>query len=228
MIYLILFGAAKLTFVREYQTNNSPYFRNLMKLPEEYYLHADPVFVAKNLLGKKLSTNFNGELTSGIITETEAYAGITDKASHAFGDRNTQRTKTIYMKGGVAYVYLCYGIHHLFNVVTNHEGIPHAVLIRAIEPAEGIDIMMYRRNKLKLDHTLGAGPGSVSQALGIQTIHSGYNLTGSAIWLEDTGMLVPQKEIIASPRVGVAYAQEDALLPYRFRIKGNKWVSKAK
>jgi DNA-3-methyladenine glycosylase len=169
-----------------------------MKLPIEYYLHTDIVHVAKDLLGKKLSTNFNNELTSGIIVETEAY------------------------------VYLCYGIHHLFNVVTNIEGVPHAALIRAIEPSEGIEIMMERRKKAKLDYTLGAGPGSVSQALGIHTSHSGYSLTDSPIWIEDIGLTVPKKEIIASPRVGVGYAQEDALLPYRFRIKGNKWVSKAK
>jgi DNA-3-methyladenine glycosylase len=199
-----------------------------MKLPTEYYLHTDIVHVAKDLLGKKLSTNFNNELTSGIIVETEAYAGAGDKASHAFGNRNTQRTKVIFMAGGVGYVYLCYGIHHLFNVVTNIEGVPHAALIRAIEPSEGIEIMMERRKKVKLDYTLGAGPGSVSQALGIHTSHSGYSLTDSPIWIEDIGLTVPKKEIIASPRVGVGYAQEDALLPYRFRIKGNKWVSKAK
>jgi DNA-3-methyladenine glycosylase len=200
-----------------------------MKLSADYYLDTDIVHVAKNLLGKKLSTNFNNELTSGIIAETEAYAGIIDKASHAFGGRNTSRTKVMYQAGGVAYVYLCYGIHHLFNVITNIEGVPHGVLIRAIEPVEGIEIMLERRNKSRLDYTLGAGPGSVSQALGIHTSHSGLSLwNDSQIWIEDIGITIPQKEIIASPRVGIAYAQEDALLPYRFRIKGNKWVSKAK
>jgi len=199
-----------------------------MKLTADYYLHTDIVHVAKDLLGKKLSTNFNNQLTSGIIVETEAYAGITDKASHAYGNRNTPRTRVMFMNGGVAYVYLCYGIHHLFNVVTNMEGVPHAALIRAIEPVDGLEIMMARRNKLKPDYTLGAGPGSVSQALGIHTSHSGYSLTGREIWIEDIGTAIPEKEILASPRVGVAYAGEDALLPYRFRIRGNKWVSKAK
>jgi DNA-3-methyladenine glycosylase len=199
----------------------------IMKLTKDHYLNPDIVHVAKKLLGKKLSTNFDENVCSGIIVETEAYAGITDRASHAFGGRNTQRTSTLYREGGIAYVYMCYGIHHLFNVVTNIAGIPHAVLVRAIEPVKGIPVMLERRQKTRADYTLCAGPGSVSQALGIHTRHNGTDLQGNSIWIEDTGIIVPDQEIIASPRVGVAYAREDALLPYRFRIKGNKWVSRA-
>lgn len=199
-----------------------------MKLPPAFYLNPDVVDVAKQLLGKMLITRFDGKQTSGWIVETEAYAGIADKASHAFGGRLTERTRTMYMRGGVAYVYLCYGMHSLFNVVTHQEGIPHAVLIRAIEPAEGMDLMMKRRGKSSMDYSLTAGPGSLSKAMGIKILHSGQSLQSNNIWIEDTGKRIPDNAVIASPRVGVAYAQEDALLPYRFRIQDNRWVSKAK
>lgn len=163
-----------------------------------------------------------------MIVETEAYNGVIDKASHAYGGKRTKRTETMYHQGGVSYIYLCYGIHHLFNVVTNVRDVPHAILIRAIEPLEGIDIMMQRRKKTTLDTTLTSGPGSLSQALGITTEFNNIDLQGDEIWISDNHILVPDSEIIASPRVGVAYAKEDALLPYRFRIKENKWCSKAK
>lgn len=198
-----------------------------MKLKQAFYLSPDVVDVAKNLLGKMLITRF-GSTTSGIIVETEAYAGITDRASHAYGNRNTERTRVMYEKGGTAYVYLCYGIHHLFNVVTNIKGVPHAVLIRAIEPVEGIPEMLHRRRKAELNYTLTSGPGSLSEALGIKKEHSGLLLSSNTLWIEDTGVHYPDDKIIASPRVGVGYAEEDALLPYRFRVKGNPWTSKAK
>lgn len=192
-------------------------FRFMMKkLPKSFYLGEDVVGLAKKLLGKRLCTNFNGKFTSAIITETEAYAGVTDKASHAHGGRFTERTKVMYSEGGTAYVYLCYGLHHLFNIVTNKKGIPHAILIRAVEPEKGIDVMLKRRNKKKADKTLSAGPGTVSQALGIRVTHSGKKLSGKEIWMEESGIIVPEKEIVAGPRVGVDYAGEDAKLPYRF------------
>ncbi len=199
-----------------------------MKLPVDFYLQPDVVQVAKSLLGKLLITKIGKQITSGIIVETEAYAGKIDKASHAYGGKLTYRTQTMYQSGGVSYVYLCYGIHHLFNVVTNGEGIPDALLIRAIEPIDGIDLMMKRRkldsNQLKLSN----GPGVLSQALGIQIHFNNYKLTGNNIWIEDTGHSISQDMIISSARVGVAYAGEHALWPYRFRIKDNKWVSNAK
>jgi DNA-3-methyladenine glycosylase len=199
-----------------------------MILPDSFYQRPDVVAIAKELLGKVLVTNFDGQYTSGLIVETEAYRGAGDKASHAFGNRRTSRTEVMYGHGGVAYVYLCYGIHHLFNVVTNVEHVPHAILIRAVEPLEGIEIMLERRRKEKLQPNLTAGPGAMSEALGIKTKHTGLNLQGPEIFIEDRGRKTPRSTIVSATRVGVAYAQEDALLPYRFYIKDNKYVSKGK
>lgn len=199
-----------------------------MILPVSFYERKDVVRIAKELLGKVLETNIDGQRTSGIIVETEAYAGAVDRASHAFGNRRTARTETMFTHGGVAYVYLCYGIHHLFNVVTNVQDVPHAVLIRAVEPLEGIDIMLERRKKEKLQPNLTAGPGAMSEALGIKTKHTGMDLQGPEIMIEDRGISVRLRDIIAATRVGVAYAREDALLPYRFYIRNNKYISKGK
>ena len=198
----------------------------MSKLGIDFYQREDVLAISHELLGKVLCTNFNGSLTAGIIVETEAYAGVADRASHAYGSRRTNRTEVMYSPPGTAYVYLCYGIHHLFNVVTNVEGVPHAVLIRAIEPIEGIDIMLQRRKMSKLLPKLTAGPGILSQALGIQTIHSGISLLGDEIWIENIKPKI--FDIISSPRVGCQYAGKDAHNPWRFRIKGNKWVSSAK
>ncbi len=197
-------------------------------LPESFYTRKDVCKVARELLGKVLVTNIDGVVTSGMIVETEAYAGVTDKASHAYGGRRTGRTEIMYMQGGTAYVYLCYGIHHLFNVVTNVEDVPHAILIRAIEPLDGVEHMLHRRNREKPEPVLTAGPGAMSMALGIQTSHSGSSLLGQDIFIEDRGITVKRQDIVAATRVGVAYAAEDALLPYRYYIKGNRFVSKAK
>ena len=189
-----------------------------MKLATEFYLRDDVVAISRELLGKVLCTNINGVRTEAIITETEAYAGIADKASHAYGDRRTKRTEPMYGPGGTAYVYLCYGIHHLFNVVTNDEGVPHAVLVRAGKPVEGLDEILLRRNRTKVNKTLMGGPGTVSQALGIKTDMTGTSLRGRRIWIEDRGMTVPDEDISIGPRVGVDYAQEDAARPYRFSL----------
>ncbi|MBW1654638.1 DNA-3-methyladenine glycosylase [Flavobacterium quisquiliarum] len=196
------------------------------KLPFSYYLNSDVIFLAKDLLGKLLYTQIGGKITSGIIVETEAYFGVQDKASHAYGGRRTNRTETLYTSGGVSYVYLCYGIHHLFNIVSSVEGEPHAVLIRAIEPAEGKEIMEERRNMPVSKAAISAGPGSAAKALGIDASFNKKDLNGSEIWIEDHGIRYSEKEIAATPRIGVAYAQEDALLPWRFFVKGNKYVSK--
>ncbi|MBS1772342.1 MAG: DNA-3-methyladenine glycosylase [Bacteroidetes bacterium] len=199
-----------------------------MILPESFYTRKDVVKIAKELLGKVLVTNFDGVLTSGIIVETEAYAGVIDKASHAYGNRRTQRTEIMYSKGGVSYVYLCYGIHHLFNVVTNIQDIPHAILIRAIEPLEGIETMLQRRKKEKLTPVLTSGPGALSMALGIHTKQSGMSLSGDEIRIEDRGIKIAKKDIAEATRVGVDYAQDHALWPYRFYVRGNMFVSKPK
>lgn len=184
-------------------------------LPRAFYTRADVLVVAKELLGKVLVTEFDGLRTSGIISETEAYAGADDRASHAHGGKRTARNEPMYACGGTTYVYLCYGIHHLFNVVTNVAGIPHAVLVRAILPLEGTDVMAARRKVLR--PTTG-GPGTLTQALGIRTHHSGGDLLQSPITIEDQGWNVPDEALLIGPRIGVDYAGEDALLPYRFRI----------
>jgi len=185
------------------------------KLPRSFYTGGDVTNIARALLGKFLVTRSGRTMTAGIITETEAYAGVDDRASHAYGGRRTGRNEVMYGQGGFAYVYLCYGIHHLFNVVTNAEDIPHAVLIRAIHPIAGIRTMERRRDRAPL--TTG-GPGTLSQALGISTAHNGTDLLGNTIWIEDRGLIVPRRSILTGPRIGVGYAGSDALLPYRFRI----------
>lgn len=189
-----------------------------MRLTADFYTQSDVVSIARSLLGKVLMTRIDHFTCSGIITETEAYNGITDKASHAYGGRRTARTEIMYAKGGTAYVYLIYGIHSLFNVVTNEAGVPHAVLIRAIRPLDGIQAMERRRN-MKCHHPkFTSGPGSLSAALGIHYSHTGLSLLGNTIWLEDQGYKTDDQQIITGPRIGVDYAGEDALLPYRFRI----------
>ena len=199
------------------------------KLLMDFYQQEDVLTISKKLLGKVLCTKFDSNLTSGIIVEIEAYAGETDRASHAYNGRRTRRTDVMYAAGGTAYIYLCYGIHHLFNVVTNRDGIPHAILIRAIEPLEGIDIMLKRRNMKKLLPRLTAGPGILSQALGISIYNSGISLLDNQIWIEDNSNNSPigDFKIISSPRVGCEYAEEDANNPWRFRINGNPWISPA-
>jgi len=188
-----------------------------MKLEKSFYTREDVVQIAKDLIGKYLLTNFDGGITAGIIVETEAYEGITDRASHAFGGRRTNRTEVMFSTGGVAYVYLCYGIHSLFNIVTNQKGIPHAVLVRGIHPAEGLEIMITRAQKPYLKPGSGSGPGNVSKLLGIHYSHSGLDLMGDKIWIEDRGLDMV-KQIISGTRIGVDYAGQDALLPYRFRV----------
>jgi DNA-3-methyladenine glycosylase len=197
----------------------------MKKIPESFYQRDNVLIVAKELLGKILVTKFDGIETSGRIVEVEAYNGEIDKASHAYGGRRTNRTEVMYTHGGVAYVYLCYGIHHLFNVVTNNKDIPHAILVRALEPLKGIEGMLLRTNKEKLDFSLTKGPGNVSKALGIQTKHTGISLLSKELYIADDGTNYTNKQIVASPRIGVDYAGKDAELKYRFYIKGNLYVS---
>ncbi|MEX6687923.1 DNA-3-methyladenine glycosylase [Danxiaibacter flavus] len=194
-------------------------------LQADFYRQKSVVSIAKNLLGKILVTTFDGKLTAGRIVETEAYNGEVDKASHAWNGRRTNRTEIMYAMGGTSYVYLCYGIHHLFNVVTNEEDIPHAILIRALDPMIGIDLMLKRTGKKKLDYTLTRGPGNVSKAMGIYTCHSGISLLEGDIFIADDHFKLRSSEIAATPRIGVDYAGDDAMLPYRFIIKNNNFVS---
>ncbi|MGQ2984834.1 DNA-3-methyladenine glycosylase [Flavobacterium sp.] len=197
-----------------------------MKLSYSYYQNPDVLFLAKDLLGKVLFTQIDGEITAGMITETEAYHGIHDKASHAYGGRRTNRTETMYTQGGISYVYLCYGIHNLFNIVTSIKDEPHAILVRGIEPLRGKEIMERRRNMPVTKEAISSGPGSAAKALGIDRSFNEKDLTGDEIWIEDHGIRYSEDEIAATPRVGVDYAGDHALLPWRFFVKGNKYVSK--
>jgi DNA-3-methyladenine glycosylase len=197
-----------------------------MKLAETYYHGNDVVALSKDLIGKYLFTCIDGITTGGYIVETEAYNGIIDKASHAYGNKQTPRTSTMFMQGGIAYVYLCYGIHEMFNIVTSIEGQPHAILIRAINPTEGLTVMLARKNMLIAKPNVTSGPGSVAKALGISRKINAFSLRSDTIWVEDRGLIIPDETIAAVPRVGVSYAMEDALLPYRFYVKGNPYVSK--
>ncbi|MBI5346423.1 MAG: DNA-3-methyladenine glycosylase [Chlamydiae bacterium] len=187
-------------------------------LPLSFYVKEDVVFLAQEFLGKYLFTDIDG-LTGGMIIETESYAGATDKASHAYNFRRTKRNEAMYLNGGATYVYLCYGMHYMLNVVTNKIDIPHAILIRAIKPTHGVDLMLKRRTKDKIDKTLTVGPGTVTKALGINLSHNALKLNSSSIWIEDRGIKLKKNEILSSERVGVEYAKEDAKLPWRFRIK---------
>jgi DNA-3-methyladenine glycosylase len=197
-------------------------------LPAAFYQQEDVLYISQQLLGKFLFTRIGEQFTGGMIVETEAYRAPEDRASHAYGMRRTKRNEVMFGKSGHAYVYLCYGIHSLFNVTTNQEGIPHAILIRAIEPSVGVEIMLKRRNKATPERSLTAGPGALAQALGITLNHNGISLLEDTIWLEDRNITVKPAEITATPRVGVAYAGEDALLPWRFRIAHHPWTSRVK
>ena len=197
-------------------------------LPLSYFQNDDVLKISRELLGKFLFTRVDDSFTGGMIVETEAYRGPEDRASHAFGLKRTNRNSVMYNRGGCAYVYICYGLYPLLNVVTNSEEIPHAILIRAIEPTEGLDIMLKRRNKTKLDYSLTAGPGALSIALGITKKLNGVLLTGPEIWIENGDTMISPNQILASSRVGIDYAGEDAELPWRFRIKNHPYTSRAK
>ncbi|MFZ9660941.1 MAG: DNA-3-methyladenine glycosylase [Chitinophagaceae bacterium] len=201
---------------------------NWHKLQRSFYLQDDVLKIAKELIGKLLVTHFNDVICAAWIVETEAYNGIVDKASHAYGGKRTSRTSTMYMEGGCSYVYLCYGMHHLFNVVTNSKDIPHAVLIRAVQPEIGKDHMLIRTSKKISDKTLGSGPGNVSKALGIQTSHNGIDLCSDLIYIADDAYKIDAFSIKSTPRIGVDYAGDDAYLPYRFLMNDNPYVSAKK
>jgi DNA-3-methyladenine glycosylase len=191
-----------------------------MKLGLDFYTRQSVTTIAQELLGKYLVTKIDGKLTAGMISETEAYEGVIDRASHAYNNRRTKRTEVMYSEGGVAYVYLCYGVHHLLNIVTNVQDIPHAVLLRGIIPAEGIKIMEQRRGLNYKGASFSDGPGKAAKALGIRVTHSGCSLLGERIWIEDRGNSLKAGEISISPRIGIPYANEHALWPYRFLFSG--------
>lgn len=188
-------------------------------LPESFYSRNDAVLIARELLGKALFSSIRDALTGGIIIETEAYQGPEDRACHAFNNRRTPRTEVMFHNGGIAYVYLCYGMHNMLNVVTAPSGTPHAILIRAIAPTHGLETMLRRRKKFRCDTTLVNGPGSVCQALGITRDHNGHSFQGPALWIEDIDFKIDPSQIAATPRIGIDYAGQDAALPWRFIVR---------
>jgi DNA-3-methyladenine glycosylase len=194
-----------------------------VKLPLSFYQRQNVVKIAQDLLGKVLFTQFNGQISAGMIVETEAYSSK-EKGCHAYNGM-TERNKVMFESGGIAYVYLCYGIHHLFNVVTNESGKADAVLIRALQPWRGEELMMERMNVKSLKR-ITSGPGKLTKALDINRSCDGKNLLSAEIWVEDVGEKIPKKNCVASARIGIDYAGKDALLPWRFSIKENEWVSK--
>lgn len=199
-------------------------------LPPDFFLRPDVVQVARDLLGQVLVTCFNGQRTAGIITETEAYRAPDDRACHAWGNRLTPRTRVMFESGGRAYIYLCYGIHHMFNVVTGPAGVAQAVLIRAVEPVEGLEWMLQRRGFTRLTPALTTGPGALGQALGLSTAWTGQHFFDpqSPIWIERGAQTPREDAIAAGPRIGVAYAGECAAWPWRFWIQGSAYVKQVK
>ncbi len=197
------------------------------RLERDFYTRADTLRVARELLGKRLVVpDGDGRRVSGRIVEVEAYLGVEDRAAHSFGGRRTRRTETMYAVGGIAYVFFVYGMHHQFNVVTGPEGLPHAVLVRAVEPEEGVGLMKERRPVTK-ERELTNGPGKLCRALGIDLGYDGEDLTrGARVWVEETGVRLKPDEIASGTRIGVAYAGEDALRPWRFWVEGNVYVSR--
>lgn len=198
---------------------------NINILPQSFYLEGDVVHISKRLLGKIIVTEIDHQVTLSRIVETEAYNGSMDKACHAYQNRKTPRTEVMFKEGGRSYVYLCYGLHHLFNIVTNGVNEPNAVLIRAVEPLEGLEVMADRR-KTKGQINLTNGPGKLANALGITR-----DLNDVLLYSNDSPIRIAEEreydhEIVVSKRVGVDYAEEDALLPWRFYVKDNPYVSK--
>ncbi len=197
----------------------------MTKLPLSFYQRKDVVQIARELLGKIIVTTFDGEVTSGRIMETEAYVGIVDKASHSFGGKRTARNEHMYAAAGIAYVYICYGMHQMFNIVTNDEEVPDAILVRAVEPLQGVETMLKRTGKKIADYTITRGPGNVGKALGIFKHHSGLKLNKKELSIYDDSFQLQQEQIGISARIGVESATPDNLLPYRFYVKGNKYIS---
>ena len=194
------------------------------KLPESFYGRKSVVRIARDLLGKGMFTRIDNVITGGIIVETEAYSWK-ERGCHAFGGKKTSRNAVMFEGGGVVYVYLCYGMHHLVNIVTNRKNVAEAVLIRAIEPVEGLSTMLQRRSSIKNERHLTSGPGRLTRALGIDRNWNGKSLLDNEIWIADIYNKVSKRHIIASPRIGIDYAGEDAKLPWRFSLKGSLWLS---
>lgn len=196
-----------------------------MKLDRQFYLRPNTQKIARDLLGKLLVVrDENGNRVSGMIVETEAYLGVTDRAAHSYGGRRTARNEITYAAGGHAYVFFVYGMYYQLNVVCGEIDTPQVVLIRAIEPVEGIEIMRERRGETK-DKNLTSGPGKLCIALNIDQNLNGDDLLGNRIWLEEYKSF-KKREIAIGKRIGIDYAGEDAEKPWRFWVEENNYVSK--
>ncbi|WP_411273453.1 DNA-3-methyladenine glycosylase [Daejeonella sp.] len=196
------------------------------KLPVDFYQQPDVVSVARQLLGKHLYSNIGGQLTGGIIVETEAYRGPDDRGSHAYNNKRTPRNEMMYKAGGVAYMYICYGIHDMLNIVTGIQGMSHAALIRSIEPIEGVEIMCERRGVFDNQKRLCQGPGALAKALGLSKLHNGADLQNDDIWLTDEGIRYTDEQVMASARIGMNFEGPYKTIPWRFYVKGNVFVSR--
>ena len=197
-----------------------------MKLSREFYLRADTLEIARDLLGKLLVVpSATGEKVAGMIVETEAYLGALDKAAHSYGNRRTKRTETMFAIGGTAYIFFVYGMYFQFNAVVGEVDSPHAILIRAVEPVAGVEIMRARRGRAMKDKNLTSGPGKLCIALGIDKSFDKTDLLGERVWVEDFKTF-SEAEIASGKRIGIDYAEEFAEKPWRFWIKENLFVSK--
>lgn len=193
------------------------------KQPQNFYLQDDPLLIARELLGKLLVVpSETGARVSGMIVETEAYLGPTDKAAHSYGGRRTKRNEITYAAGGHVYVFFVYGIYFQLNFVTADVGVPHVVLVRAVEPVENIKLMRERRGPMR-DINLTSGPGKLCIALGIDRTLNGELLTGDRLWVEN---FKTPRDIARGPRVGIQYAEEFIDKPWRFWIDKNPFVSR--
>ncbi|MCR4858786.1 MAG: DNA-3-methyladenine glycosylase [Bacteroidales bacterium] len=190
----------------------------MIRLQKSYFLGNDVESIARSLLGKYLFTKKEGQLAGGILTEVEAYKGIGDRASHAYGGRRTRRNEMMYQEGGVVYMFLCYGMHSMLNFVTNAEDVPDAILVRGLLPTHGEELMLQRTGKLRGGASLTDGPGKVCKALGLTVADNGVSLDGDTVWLEDRDLSVPDDKVEITPRIGVDYAGEDAKRLYRFYL----------
>lgn len=198
-------------------------------LERDFFLQ-DTLTVAEKLVGTELVVVQNNIKMAAKIVETEAYLGIEDRAAHTFGGRRTKRNEVMYQKGGTIYVYFTYGMHHLLNFVTKEEGIPEAVLIRAVEPFEGLEEMAWNRYGAKWEQlsfrqrkNMTNGPGKLTKALGIHLSYNGQDVFGPNFYLREAK---EQENVLTDRRVGIDYAKEAIHYPYRFFIEGNGFVSK--
>lgn len=200
------------------------YHKQIMTISDLDFYQRKTIIVAQELLGKKLVRIYKGQRISGIITEVEAYLGVADKACHTYNNRRTARTEAMYLPGGHAYIYFIYGMHSCFNIVTEQKDVPEAVLIRSLEPVEGIELMKQFRNQTNLKN-LTTGPGKLAQALQLTKELNGSVLTSPELFLEE-GSKISKSQIVKKPRIGVAYAEEHAEWPLRFYLKNNLFISK--